>query len=246
MRPGPAHLLRHPGLRPAVAAATPSPGIATGHASLDALLHWRGWPAAALTELLAEPGLGEFGLVIPALARLTVTGRLVFLIDPPHLPHAQALCQAGLPGECLLVLRCPASRDRFWAGEQILRSGTCAVLMLWEGSEPWRHAQLLRLQSTARTTATPIFLYRRPQAIRAASPAPLRIGLQGSRNGTRLTIHKQPGPSGQTLSLAPSTAAAIGPARAGPPQLLGRQPALQMADWPPGNGVPPPRLQVSP
>jgi protein ImuA len=244
MRPGPTHLLRHPGLRPAAAAATPPPGVATGHASLDALLHWRGWPAAALTELLAEPGLGEFSLVIPALARLTAAGGLVFLIDPPHLPHAQALCQAGLPGQRLLVLRCPASRDRFWAAEQILRSGTCAALALWEGTEPWRHAQLLRLQSTARTTATPVFLYRRPQAIRAASPAPLRIGLQGSRNGIRLHIHKQPGPSGQTLALVPSTAAVIGPVRAGSPQLLDRQPPPQMANSPVGHGAPPPRPQV--
>ena len=235
MRPGSSSLLQYPGLYPAAAAATQPPGIATGNSSLDTLLHWRGWPAAALTELLTEPGLGEFSLAIPALARLTAAGGLVFLVDPPHLPHAQALRQTGLSGEHLLVLRCPARRDQFWAGEQILRSGTCAALVLWEGPEPWRHAQLLRLQGRARTTATPVFLYRRPQAIRAASPAPLRIGLQGSRNGIRLHIHKQPGPSGQTLLLTPSTAAVMIPARSGSPQILDRRPPLQMADWQPGN-----------
>lgn len=209
MRPGLSHLLQYPGLRPAAATAARPPGIATGDQRLDALLHWRGWPAATLTELLTEPGLGEFSLVAPALARSTAAGGRVFLVAPPHLPCAQALAQAGLPADGLWVLRCPGSRDQLWAGEQILGSGSCAGLLLWEADIPWRHAQLLRLQNAARTASAPVFLYRRPKALHIASPAPLRIGLQGSLAGTRLIIHKQPGASGQSLPLAqPGTATA--------------------------------------
>jgi protein ImuA len=234
MRPGLSDLLQSPGLRPAAAAAARPPGIATGDRRLDTLLHWRGWPAATLIELLAEPGLGEFSLVIPALARLTAAGGLVFLIDPPHLPQAQALGQAGLPGERLLVLHCAGSRDQSWAGEQILRSGTCAALLLWEGTEPWRHTRLLRLQNAARGAAAPVFLYRRPEALRSASPAPLRIGLRGSPTGTRLIVHKQPGPSGQTLPLAPPEAAAASP------QALRPMSSAPPAEPPPADWRPPP------
>jgi len=200
-------LLRHPGLRTATTVSRRPAGIASGDHRLDALLHWRGWPAGNLIELLTSPGRGEFTLVAPALARLIATGGWIFLLDPPHLPHAQALGQIGLPGDRLLVLRCPGGRARLWAGEQILGAGTCAALLLWEGAGHWRQAQLLRLQSAARTAGVPAFLYRHPDAARQPSPAPLRIVLAGSASGTRLTIHKQPGPSGQSLLLAPVPAA---------------------------------------
>lgn len=207
MRSDLSRLLRQPGLQPAIAASPRPAGIATGDHRLDALLHWRGWPGGNLTELLASPGRGEFTLVAPALARLVAGGGWIFLIDPPHLPHAQALDQLGLPGDRLLVLRCPGGRDQLWAGEQILRSGTCAALLLWEGAGLWRPAQLLRLQGAARTAGVPAFLYRRPDTARQPSPAPLRIALAGSSAGTRLTLRKQPGPSGQSLLLVPAPVA---------------------------------------
>jgi len=208
MRPHRSALLRHPGLQAATAASRRPVGIATGDHRLDALLHWRGWPAGNLIELSTSPGHGEFTLVAPALARLMATGGWIFLIDPPHLPHAQALGQIGLPGDRLLVLRCAGGRDQLWAGEQILRAGTCAALLLWEGAGHWRQAQLLRLQSAARTAGVSVFLYRRPDAARQPSPAPLRIALVGSSAGTRLTLRKQPGPTGQSLLLTPAVAAA--------------------------------------
>ncbi len=208
MRPSHSHLLQYPGLRPAAAAQSAPSGIATGNPSLDAQLHWRGWPTAALTELLAVPGTGEFRLVTPTLSQLAARG-WIFLLDPPYLPHAQALRQVGLPTARLLVLHCSSGGDQLWAGEQILRSGTCAAALFWEQDANWRHGQLLRLQSAARTATGPVFLYRHPQALRTWSPAPLRIGLQSHAAGNRLIIHKQPGPSGQTLPLTSASATAL-------------------------------------
>ena len=225
MRPDLAPLLRQPGLQPAIAASHRPTGIATGDHRLDALLHWRGWPTANLTELLTSPGLGEFTLVAPALARLVATGGWIFLIDPPHLPHAQALGQLGMSGDRLLVLRSHNHRDQLWAGEQVLRSGTCAALLLWEGKDLWRQAQLLRLQGVARTAGGPVFLYRRPQALREPSPAPLRIALAGGKAGAvRLQIHKQLGGSGQHLVIGREPHPA--------PMPLGPLPA-SMAPWQP-------------
>ena len=208
MRSDLAPLLRHPGLRSAAVARPRTAGIATGDHRLDALLHWQGWPRGNLTELLASPGHGEFTLVVPALARLVTGGGWIFLIDPPHLPHAQALRQLELPGDRLLVVRCSAAGDPLWAGEQILRSGICAALLLWEGARLWRPTQLRRLQGRARTAGGSVFLYRRVQALREPSPAPLRIALTGAAGALRLTIHKQPGGSGQHLVIGQAPPAA--------------------------------------
>lgn len=233
MRPHRSALLRHPGLQAATAANRRPVGIATGDHRLDALLHWRGWPAGNLIELSTSPGHGEFTLVAPALARLMATGGWVFLLDPPHLPHAQALGQIGLPGDRLLVLRCAGGRDQLWAGEQILRAGTCAALLLWEGAGRWRQAQLLRLQSAARTAGVSVFLYRRPDTAHQPSPAPLRIALAGSSAGTRLTLRKQPGPSGQHLMLAPPPRSDLTPL---PPRQIPA--AAGPLPWPPLPGWP--------
>lgn len=201
MRSDLAPLLRHPGLRSAAVARPRTAGIATGDHRLDDLLHWQGWPRGNLTEVLTSPGCGEFTLVAPALARLVTGGGWIFLVDPPHLPHAQGLRQLGLPSDRLLVVRCPGAEDPLWAGEQILRSGICAALLLWEGAGLWRSTQLRRLQGRARTAGGPVFLYRRAYALRKSSPAPLRIALTGVAGALRLIIHKQPGGSGQCLTI---------------------------------------------
>ena len=45
--------------------------LPSGHARLDARLPGGGWPIGAVTELIpANPGLGEFSLLFPALATL--------------------------------------------------------------------------------------------------------------------------------------------------------------------------------
>ena len=50
-------------------AVAPAPTLASGFPRLDAELPGGGWPRGALTELLAEhEGIGELGLLLPALA----------------------------------------------------------------------------------------------------------------------------------------------------------------------------------
>lgn len=67
----------------------------TGHAVLDTELPLRGWPDAALTEILSvRSGLGELTLLWPTLARLTAAGERVILIAPPYLPYSHAWLQA--------------------------------------------------------------------------------------------------------------------------------------------------------
>lgn len=231
MRPELSELLCHPGLRPAIAARSHGSGIATGNPHLDALLHWRGWPPANLIELLTPPGVGELTLVAPALARLATVGGWIFLVDPPHLPHAQALAQQGLPGDQLRVVYCPNGGDQLWAGEQILRSGICAALLLWERDGTWRHARLLRLQGLARSIDGSVFLYRPPRALHQPSPSPLRIALTGTAGATQLTIHKQLGNHGQRLSLDPAAHNTCTPLRSLPALLAAHHSFAGQTPW---------------
>ncbi len=197
----PTLLAQHPHLRRAVNAPSRASGIATGNPHLDALLHWHGWPRGALTELLGVPGHGELALLAPTLTRLIHQGGQLFLVDPPHQPHAQGLQQLGIPWDQLLVVRTTRDRDPIWACEQILRSGTCAALLAWESTGSWRLAQLLRLQSAARAVPGPVFLCRPARAAQQPSPAVLRLRLTGAATGAQLTLVKQPGPVGQQLAL---------------------------------------------
>src|SRR5215472_758540 len=71
--------------------------LSTGFAALDAELPGGGWPRQALTELLGvEPGVGELGLILPALAALTRSGQRSAWVAPPFVPYAPALAAAGL------------------------------------------------------------------------------------------------------------------------------------------------------
>lgn len=206
-----ANLWQHPQLRRAASVRPRESGIATGNPHLDARLHWRGWPRGALTELLGTPGQGELSLLAPALSRLARGGGHLFLVDPPHPPHAPGLQQLGIPWERLLVVRTTRARDPIWACEQILRSGTCAALLCWEGVGSWRFAQLLRLQNAARGISGPVFLCRSPAAAGQPSPAVLRLRLTGTATGAALDLVKQPGALGQPLALPAHPA--LGPDR---------------------------------
>jgi len=96
------------------AIVAPAASQPTGHAALDAALPGGGWPEAALSEiLLAAPGTGELHLLWPTLARLTMTGERVVLVDPPHLPYPQAWLTAGVDLRQLSIVQA-SGRDALW------------------------------------------------------------------------------------------------------------------------------------
>src|SRR5919197_5979013 len=79
------------------ALATAVATVPSSFAALDVELPGGGWPRQGLTELLTdEQGIGELGLVLPTLARLTRAGKRVVWVGPPHEPYAPALAAAGM------------------------------------------------------------------------------------------------------------------------------------------------------
>ena len=153
------------------------PGVPTGFACLDGALPGRGWPRGELSELLGDAsGIGELQLVLPALARLSTSGRRVVWLAPPHVPYAPALAAAGVDLAQLVVVQPGRRREALWAAEQVLRAAACQALLAWMPRA--RYAELQRLAVAAEAGGGLAFLFRPAAARHESSPASLRLALE--------------------------------------------------------------------
>lgn len=187
---------RYGDVRPADADAA----CATGFVALDRILPQRGWIADGLNELLGnDQGVGEFSLLLPALAQSCAQGKSVVLVDPPFLPYAPALASAGIALAQLIVIRHVEAEARFWAAEQALRSKACGAAVVWsnETARLLPDLTLRRLQMAAHAGSCAAFLFRPRRACEQASPAPLRIVYAPGGGELDLVLHKCRGVSGR-------------------------------------------------
>jgi hypothetical protein len=180
------------------------PGIPSGFPALDAELPGGGWPAGVLTELLPEHiGIGELRALGPALAQITKQGQWVAWIAPPYLPYAPALEAAGIDLTRVMIVRTKSAQESLWAIEQALQSGACGAVLGWP--EKASFAQLRRLQIAAEGSPALAFLFRAPLAAREASPAALRLHLQGMKGELAIRILKRRGgPLARPILLTPA------------------------------------------
>ena len=168
--------------------SAPLPALeqSTGWPTLDAALPARGWPDAALTEiLLPADGVGELQLLWPTLARLSGPKDAVSaLVAPPWHPYPPAWHAAGVRLGALHVIRAKTPRDALWATEQCLRSGACNAVLCWPQQADDR--ALRRLQVAAETGRTTGFAFRPANAAMNPSPAPLRIAIEVAPHRVRV------------------------------------------------------------
>ncbi|MBS0321194.1 MAG: translesion DNA synthesis-associated protein ImuA [Proteobacteria bacterium] len=164
--------------------------LATGFGALDAALPGRGWPRAALTEIVLErEGIGEVRLTLPALATLQRDAaqrkRDVVWIAPPYTPYAPALAAAGVDLARLFVVQCATPQEALWAYEQALRAAECGAAFAWLATDDAR--ALRRLAVAAREGRTFGVLWRRPGVAARAATAALRLRLAPADG--RLAVH---------------------------------------------------------
>ncbi len=172
--------------------AQPEGGIASGFPELDAALPGGGWPRGAFTELILErQGIGELGLVLPALARLSRENREVIFVAPPHIPYAPALVQHGIALSHFLWLRVSDPKDKLWAAEQALRSGSCGAVLCWLPIFTERIAR--RLHSAAESGKTWGVQFTAAERAGDASPAPLRMRLSSAERKLQVRVIKRRG-----------------------------------------------------
>ena len=165
----------------------PVAAIATGFSSLDAVFEGGGWPRAGLTELFCPaPGIGELGLVAPALAELSrADARWLAWIAPPFVPYPPALAAAGVDLAKTLLVTPSSSGEALWALEQALQTGACSAVLGWPCQIDF--AQTRRLLLAARQGGTWGCLFRQVAAAREASAAELRLRLS-PRTEQRLRV----------------------------------------------------------
>ena len=185
-------VLRHPRVWRGQSLAGAVPAVPTGFAALDSELPGGGWPAGGVTELYAPArGIGELGVLMPTLARLTTAGKRVVWLAPPHLPYAPALAAAGVDLPHLAVVQAAGRRDALWAAEQALRAGSCHALLAWLPAATY--AELRRLVVAAEEGRAMVALFRRPEAAAESSPACLRIALDPAGAALHARILKRRG-----------------------------------------------------
>jgi hypothetical protein len=166
-------------------------GIPTGHAELDVLLPGRGWPVGALTEIFVErPGIGELQLLIPAAAQLTRNARWLAMIAPPYLPYAPAMAACGIHLKHMLLLSPQSKDEQAWAGEQLLGSGNCGAMLLW--NDHLQDRTLRRLQHAAEHSGALAVLFRTRRAQPFVSAA-LRLHVSRSNGRTVIQVLKRRG-----------------------------------------------------
>jgi len=175
----------------------------TGFASLDSALPMRGWNIGAVTELLvAQSGIGEFSLLLPALQQITSNGQWAALVNPPHTPYAPALANANIQLDRLLIINSDTDTNTLWATEHVLRSGLFAIVMSWINRTTAQKQRRLQLAAEAGNTIA--VAYRPGHDHRTHSPAAVRISISLAGGLLSLDVLKAKGGQPQTLCLNPA------------------------------------------
>lgn len=195
-------VLQHPGVW---RRSTPSMAfqrtVSTGLGELDARLPGGGWPLGALSEVLFDhDGLGEFRLLMPALATLTAQRKRVVMVNPPYVPYAPALAAAGIDLHFLSELKAPAD-DAAWSLEQCLRSGCCAAVIGWLPQADYRSLRRLHLAAESSDALAVIYRPAHPH-LAQTSPAPLRLHVRAEQGAACVDVVKARGGLGAAAGAA--------------------------------------------
>lgn len=123
-------------------------------------------------------------------------GQWSALVNPPFIPYAPALSNAGVQLNRILIIDTDDDNDTLWSAEQLLRAGIFAMVVCWINKTD--HRRQRRLQLAAETGRSLAIAYRPAAAIKQSSPAALRIHLscqRPSHSGQHRGQHRDPNSS---------------------------------------------------
>ncbi|MEA3299953.1 MAG: diguanylate cyclase [Pseudomonadota bacterium] len=172
------------------------PVVDTGHGELNAELLQGGWPLGALIEVCQPRFQGEWQLFLPAL--LAIHPGLILLLNPPAEPFSQALIQAGVDLDRLVVVKAAKKSLFIPSFTELARTAACGAMLAWQPEEPLGYTDLRKCLLAASEGAGLYAVFRPSAARRQSSPAPLRLLSQRVAAGLAITLFKQKGLLRQT------------------------------------------------
>lgn len=147
-----------------------------------------GWPRAAISEIISTDNYG-LALLLPVLVKLSKQAHWIALISPPHIPFAPSLSAHGVDMQRLLIVQEENTKERLWAIEQTLKSGSCSAVLAWPGAITL--PQLRRLQLAAEKGNCLGVLFRSARESRESSPAAMRLKVSPSPMGLDINVVKR-------------------------------------------------------
>ncbi len=176
--------------------------LPTGHPALDAQLPGAGWPLGSLVEILQQERQQHvWQLLGPALVQsMGRQGEPAVLVGAPYEPFGPALRAQGIVPERLLCVQADRPAARLWATEQALRCADVCVVLAWLAQA--RSEDLRRLHLCAQAGEKLLVVFRPVPARSQASPARLRLLVQGTEQMEVCILKRRGPPLLQPLALA--------------------------------------------
>lgn len=167
--------------------------VPTGSAWLDRVLPGGGWPQGSMVEVLQQrAGQHAWQLVLHGLSQAVARcAGPVVLVGAPYQPFGPSLKAQGFPVERLLCVHAEKSTPRLWAAEQALRCAQVAAVLAWVPEA--RADELRRLQLAAQQHGRLLFVFRFARSRHEASPATLRLLVEG-QDSLQVHVLKRRGP----------------------------------------------------
>jgi len=165
----------------------------SGYRELDKRLTGNGWLRGQLIELLyAGEGRGELRLLWPLLKHFADDERPIFWIDPPYHPYPLSMLQAGIGLSAQHIVSTASNKERLWAIEQVLKSGSASLVLSWLDAGV-SMSNLRRLQLAAQAGGGLGWVMRPEEVREQSSAAAYRVLLRSSGKRLELTLLKRKG-----------------------------------------------------
>jgi cell division inhibitor SulA len=169
----------------------PQIALDSGYADINASLVNNGWPTRSLVEV-CQKGFQQQELILFAPVLAAGTGYIV-LLNPPTLPFCQALIQAGINLERVIVVQVGNKADFLASFVELARTESCEVLLAWQQHQTFSYTELRKCSLATNEGAALCVLFRPDSAQLQSSPAVLRISTEIRPTDIQLKILKQKG-----------------------------------------------------
>jgi cell division inhibitor SulA len=169
----------------------PRTGIDSGFPELNGSLLNKGWPTKTLIEI-CQKGLQQQEWLLFSGVLAQAAGYVV-LLNPPAMPFCQALIQAGIDLERIIVVQVSNKADFLASFVELARTESCEVVLAWQPQQLLSYTELRKCLLATNESNGLCILFRPESAQQQSSPASLRLLIEIASTELRLSIFKQKG-----------------------------------------------------